>query len=75
MAAEILLAKRGVRPGLTRAEAEESLLVAMNWHTYRALTGMRGLTPSRAPSPRAGLTAPVAAHAVWAPRSLKTLYQ
>ncbi len=45
MAAEILLAKPGVRPGLTREAAEESLLVAMNWNTYRALTGMRGLTP------------------------------
>jgi AcrR family transcriptional regulator len=45
MAAEILLAKPGVRPGLTREEAEEGLLVAMHWHTYRALTGMRDLTP------------------------------
>ena len=45
MAAEILLAKPGVRPGLTREETEESLLVAMNWNTYRTLTGMRGLTP------------------------------
>jgi AcrR family transcriptional regulator len=45
MAAEILLAKPGVRPGLTREEAEESFLVAMNWNTYRALTGMRDLSP------------------------------
>ena len=45
MAAEILLAKPGVRPGLTREEAEESLLVVMHWNTYRALTGMRDLTP------------------------------
>jgi hypothetical protein len=45
MAAEILLGKPGVRPGLTREEAEETLFVAMNWNTYRALTGMRGLTP------------------------------
>jgi len=44
-AAEILLTKPGVRPGLTRNEAEESFLVAMNWDTYRALTGMRGMTP------------------------------
>jgi AcrR family transcriptional regulator len=45
MTAELLLGKPGVRPDLTREEVEEHLLVAMNWHTYRALTGMRGLSP------------------------------
>lgn len=43
-AAEILLAKPGVRPGLTREQAETHLLVA-NWDTYRALTGIGRLTP------------------------------
>jgi AcrR family transcriptional regulator len=45
MAAEILLEKPGLRPGLSREEVEESLLVAMSWHTYRALADLRGLTP------------------------------
>ena len=40
LAAEILLAKPGVRPGLTPAETRAILLVAMHWSTYRTLTGM-----------------------------------
>ena len=44
-AAETLLGKSGIRPGLTRDEVEEILLVAMHWSTYRALTGLGALTP------------------------------
>jgi hypothetical protein len=39
-AAEMLLAKPGVRPGLTPEETRAILLVAMHWSTYRTLTGM-----------------------------------
>jgi AcrR family transcriptional regulator len=42
-AAETLLAKPGVRPGLTPEETRQILLVAMHWGTYRTLTGMAGL--------------------------------
>jgi AcrR family transcriptional regulator len=39
-AAETLLAKPGLRAGLTPEETREILLVAMHWGTYRTLTGM-----------------------------------
>jgi AcrR family transcriptional regulator len=42
-AAETLLAKPGLRPGLTPEETGEILLVAMHWSTYRTLTGHAGL--------------------------------
>jgi AcrR family transcriptional regulator len=45
MAAETLLGKPGIRADLTRQEAEEILLIAMHWNTYRALTRMGELTP------------------------------
>jgi AcrR family transcriptional regulator len=43
--AEILLQKPGVRAGLTLAEAEETLLTATDWNTYRTLTTKLGMTP------------------------------
>ena len=39
-ATDTLLAKPGLRPGLTPHEAREILLVAMHWATYRTLTGI-----------------------------------
>src|ERR671932_610144 len=39
-ATETLLAKPGLRPGLTPEETREILLVAMHWATYRVLTGI-----------------------------------
>src|ERR671932_435906 len=39
-ATETLLAKPGLRPGLTPRETREILLVAMHWATYRTLTGI-----------------------------------
>src|SRR5919202_812145 len=42
-AAETLLAKPGVRAGLTPQETREILLVAMHWGTYRTLTAMAHL--------------------------------
>jgi AcrR family transcriptional regulator len=42
-AAETLLAKPGVRAGLTPEETRQILLVAMHWGTYRTLTGMADL--------------------------------
>jgi AcrR family transcriptional regulator len=44
-AAETLLQKPGVRADLTRQEAEDVLLIAMHWSTYRTLTGMGELRP------------------------------
>jgi AcrR family transcriptional regulator len=44
-AAETLLQKPGVRADLTRQDAEEVLLIAMHWSTYRTLTGIGELTP------------------------------
>ena len=44
-AAETLLQKPGVRADLTRQDAEDVLLVAMHWSTYRTLTGMGELRP------------------------------
>jgi AcrR family transcriptional regulator len=43
--AEVLLQKPGVRPDLTLREAEETFVVASDWHTYRTLTTRAGLTP------------------------------
>jgi AcrR family transcriptional regulator len=42
-AAELLLSKPGVRDGLMRNEAEVVFLVAIDWATYRTLTGEAGL--------------------------------
>ena len=44
-AAETLLQKPGVRADLTRQDAEDVLLIAMHWSTYRTLTGMGELRP------------------------------
>jgi AcrR family transcriptional regulator len=43
--AEILLRKSGVRTDLTLREAEEALLVALDWNTYMTLTAKGGLKP------------------------------
>jgi AcrR family transcriptional regulator len=43
--AEVLLRKPGVRPDLTLREAEETMLTATDWHTYRTLTTKGGMTP------------------------------
>ncbi len=45
MTAETLLQKPGIRADLTRQDAEEILLIAMHWSTYRTLTGMGELRP------------------------------
>ena len=44
-AAETLLQKPGVRADLTRQDAEDVLLIAMHWSTYRTLTGLGELRP------------------------------
>lgn len=43
--AEILLEKPGVRADLTLREAEQTLLLACHWNTYRTLTMMGGMRP------------------------------
>jgi len=43
--AELLLQKPGVRAGLTLSEAEETILIAADWNTYRALTTKGRMTP------------------------------
>lgn len=43
-AAEQLLDKPGLRPGLTRSDAEEIFHVAMAWSTYRTLNSALGLS-------------------------------
>jgi hypothetical protein len=43
--AETLLRKPGVRADLTLREAEETLLTAADWNTYRTLTTKLGMTP------------------------------
>jgi AcrR family transcriptional regulator len=43
--AEVLLRKPGVRADLTLREAEETILTALDWNTYRTLTMKGGLTP------------------------------
>jgi AcrR family transcriptional regulator len=42
-AAELLLAKPGVRPGLTLEQATRTFVVAIDWATYRTLSGELGL--------------------------------
>jgi AcrR family transcriptional regulator len=42
--AEVLLQKPGIRADLTRAEAEETFVIALDWSTYRTLTIKRELT-------------------------------
>src|SRR5580704_4709820 len=46
-AATTLLTKRGHRPGLTLEQAERDFVIAMDWGTYRTLTGDLGLTPGQ----------------------------
>ena len=43
--AELLLRKPGVRADLGLREAEEAILAALDWNTYRTLTRKGGLTP------------------------------
>jgi AcrR family transcriptional regulator len=43
--AEVLLQKPGVRADLTVREAEETIVTALDWNTYRTLTMKVGLTP------------------------------
>jgi len=43
-AATTLLTKSGHRPGLTLEQAERDFVIAMDWGTYRTLTGELGLT-------------------------------
>lgn len=42
-----LLAKPGRKPGLRRRDVEASFWVALDWGTYRTLTGQARLTPSQ----------------------------
>lgn len=46
-AAETLLQKPGVRADLTLEEAERIFLIAIDWGTYRTLSGELGLSPER----------------------------
>lgn len=46
-AATTLLTKPGHRPGLTPEQAERDFVIAMDWGTYRTLTGELGLTPGQ----------------------------
>ena len=46
-AATTLLTKPGTRPGLTLQQAERDFVIAMDWGTYRTLTGELGLTPGQ----------------------------
>lgn len=46
--AEVLLRKPGVRADLTRAEAEETFAIALDWSTYRTLSTKRRLTDEAA---------------------------
>jgi len=43
-AATTLLTKVGTRPGLTLDQAERDFVIAIDWGTYRTLTGELGLT-------------------------------
>jgi AcrR family transcriptional regulator len=43
--AEVLLQKPGIRADLSVREAEETILWAIDWNTYRTLTEKGGLTP------------------------------
>ena len=42
-----LLTRPGHRPGLTLEQAERDFVIAMDWATYRTLTGELGLTPDQ----------------------------
>lgn len=46
-AATTLLTKPGTRPGLTLEQAERDFVIAIDWGTYRTLTGELGLTPGQ----------------------------
>jgi AcrR family transcriptional regulator len=46
-AATTLLTKPGIRPGLTLDQAERDFVIAIDWGTYRTLTGELGLTPGQ----------------------------
>jgi AcrR family transcriptional regulator len=46
-AATTLLTKPGTRPGLTPEQAERDFVIAIDWGTYRTLTGELGLTPGQ----------------------------
>jgi hypothetical protein len=46
-AAQTLISKPGRRRGLKPGEVETAFLVAMEWGTYRALTGKLGMTPEQ----------------------------
>jgi hypothetical protein len=46
-AATTLLTKPGTRPGLTPKQAERDFVIAIDWGTYRTLTGELGLTPGQ----------------------------
>ena len=46
-AATTLLTKPGVRPGLTLDQAERDFVIAIDWATYRTLTGELALTPGQ----------------------------
>jgi AcrR family transcriptional regulator len=46
--AELVLQKPGARAGLILSEAEETILTACDWNTYRALTTKGGMTPDDA---------------------------
>ena len=46
-AATTLLTKSGHRPGLALEQAERDFVIAMDWGTYRTLTGELGLTPGQ----------------------------
>jgi hypothetical protein len=46
-AAQMLISKPGRRRGLELTEAEQVFLVAMEWGTYRTLTGKLGMTPEQ----------------------------
>jgi AcrR family transcriptional regulator len=43
--AEVLVQKPGVRADLTLSAAEETILIASDWNTYRTLTTKGGMTP------------------------------
>jgi hypothetical protein len=44
-AAEVLLQKPGLRPGLTLRQARETILAGCDWNTHRTLTMKGGLAP------------------------------
>jgi AcrR family transcriptional regulator len=46
-AATTLLTKPGTRAGLTPEQAERDFVIAIDWGTYRTLTGELGLTPGQ----------------------------